>query len=134
MPTAPNLSSLLYSQVPEHRSDPDGPFCDVSFTEGNGDAEAIVCVSGEVDLLTAPGLQTRLAGCLSGRHRRLTIDISDVSFMGASGLSVLVKVAKTMRQQGGELIVLHPQPMVRRMIEVTGLESYIRVEPVHASS
>ena len=141
MPTAPNLSSRPSphvrhrpSLVPQQRSAVHRSFCDLSFAQGNGDTETIVCVSGEIDLLTAPGLQSRLAACLSDRHRRVTIDISEVSFMGASGLSVLVKAAKKMRDQGGELIVRHPQRMVRRMVEVTGLESYIRLEPVHGEA
>ena len=137
MSTAPNVSCPRPTParrrlplVPQHPSAAHSAFCGVSFAEGDRDGEAIVCISGEVDLLTAPGLQTRLMACLSDRDRRMTVDISDVSFMGASGLSVLVTIAKKLRQQGGELIVLHPQPMVRRIIEVTGLESYLRLEPV----
>jgi len=58
----------------------------------------IVSVAGEVDLATAPILagKLRLAGV-----RTLIVDLSEVSFMGAAGLSVLHASARRKRGRTG---------------------------------
>lgn len=50
----------------------------------------MIYVAGEVDMLTGLPLQDYLAELLATRPDRLIIDLSRVSFMGSTGLSVLI--------------------------------------------
>jgi anti-sigma B factor antagonist len=47
-------------------------------------------VAGEVDMLTGPSLQSHLDKALASRPERLIVDLSQVSFLGATGLAVLI--------------------------------------------
>ena len=50
----------------------------------------VIYVAGELDMLTGPPLQDHLAELLITGPDRLIIDLSRISFMGSTGLSVLI--------------------------------------------
>jgi anti-anti-sigma factor len=68
----------------------------------------IVSVAGEVDLVTAPILadELRAAGV-----RTLVVDLSEVSFIGAAGLSVLHASAR--RERGRTGLVANTRAVLR---------------------
>jgi anti-anti-sigma factor len=51
---------------------------------------AIVAAEGEIAIFTAPRLQETLAEALESVTRRLIVDITSVSFIDSTGLSVLI--------------------------------------------
>jgi len=87
-----------------------------------------VAVVGEIDLANAEAFGDFLfastkAGC---SHR---IDLSGVTFIGASGMHQILRAA-TLR--GGEgLVIVSPSPIVRRVLELTHLDMVpgISIEP-----
>jgi anti-sigma B factor antagonist len=86
-----------------------------------------VSVIGEVDLCTAPLLQQTLVREL-GVASELLLDLSEVSFIDASGLRAIVSAARTASDNGGMLAVDSPLPtLARRVIEITGLEELLHV-------
>ncbi|MCZ1004139.1 STAS domain-containing protein [Streptomyces mirabilis] len=50
-------------------------------------SEAVVYVTGEIDLETSPVLHRTLLEALAGHPRRLEVDFTDVTFCDCSGLS-----------------------------------------------
>ena len=54
------------------------------------DAVFVVYLAGELDMLTGPSLQERLGELFASHPDRVIIDLSDISFMGSTGLSVLI--------------------------------------------
>jgi anti-anti-sigma factor len=85
-------------------------------------ATARVAVVGEVDLATAPGLRDRLLSVLHEQNPAvLDVDLAGVTFLDCTGLSALVAVCNAAVQTGRQMRVTHPQPIVRRILEVTGL-------------
>ncbi|MGN9907610.1 STAS domain-containing protein [Phytohabitans sp. LJ34] len=46
---------------------------------------------------------------------------NEVTFLDCTGLAALVAVRNAAVQAGGQMRVSHPQPIVRRVLEVTGL-------------
>ena len=68
------------------------------------DGRSIVHVSGELDAYTAARLRDSLAGLISTGSRHIAVDLADVSFMGASGLGVLVGAGKRLRRDDGKLL------------------------------
>ena len=63
------------------------------------DAVSVFHVAGEVDMVTGPVLQGQLREVLATRPERLIIDLSQVSFMGSTALSVLLSVRHAAAQQ-----------------------------------
>lgn len=64
---------------------------------------SVVHIAGEVDMGTGPLLQDHLHKVLATRPERLVIDLSQVSFMGLAGLSVLISARDTAGEQGTAL-------------------------------
>jgi anti-sigma B factor antagonist len=84
----------------------------------------VVRVAGEVDLRTAPQLQEALDETLERMTGgRVVVDLTGVSFFGSPGLAVLADAAAQADQHHCQLrIIVGINPLVRRSIEVTGLD------------
>ncbi len=88
---------------------------------------AILTVVGEIDLYTAPRLQTEFTRLLETGPDRVVIDMSGVEFCDSTGMNVLLSALKRMRERGGILEVASPRPAVRKILQVTGLDSVFTV-------
>ncbi|MCW6010900.1 STAS domain-containing protein [Micromonospora sp. CPCC 205371] len=83
---------------------------------------ARVAVAGEIDLATTPVLRERLLRVLRDqRPDLLDVDVAGVTFLDCTGLGALVAVRNAAIRAGRQMRVSHPQPIVRRVLEVTGL-------------
>ncbi len=87
------------------------------------DGRTVVHVRGELDAYTAARLRDSLDGLISAGARQIVVDLADVSFMGASGLGVLVGAGKRLRRDDGKLLLRSAPPSVQKMIEITGLDA-----------
>lgn len=85
----------------------------------------IVEVSGEVDVHTAPALDTALTGLVEDGNYRLVVDLSQVDFLDSTGLGVLVKTLKRVREHSGTLAVVAPTERIAKVFRITGLDSAI---------
>ena len=94
------------------------------------DGRTIVAATGEVDVYTAPVLDEALSTAVSGGATRLVVDLSGVDFLDSTGLSVLVKALKRVRDSDGSLDVVVIAERVNKVFRITGLDQVI---PVHAS-
>ncbi|GII73004.1 anti-sigma factor antagonist [Sphaerisporangium melleum] len=88
---------------------------------------AILTVVGEIDLYTAPRLQAEFTRLLETGPDRVVIDMSGVEFCDSTGMNVLLSALKRMRERGGVLEVASPRPAVRKILQVTGLDSVFTV-------
>jgi anti-anti-sigma factor len=85
-------------------------------------ATAWVAVSGEVDLATAEVLRERLLGVLRDEApTMLGVDLAGVTFLDCAGISALVAVHNAAVRTGRQMRVTHTQPIVRRVLDLTGL-------------
>lgn len=83
---------------------------------------ARVAVVGEVDLATAHLLRDRLLDIQRERTPAvLDVNVAGVTFLDCTGISALVAARNAAVRAGGQLRISDPQPIVRRMLEVTGL-------------
>ena len=86
----------------------------------HGPGVRVVHVVGELDTLTSPLLQARLAEQqIEVRH--LVLDLSDVTFLGSAGLAVLVGAKDDADSRGCRLFVVPGSRIVKRALEATGL-------------
>lgn len=81
-----------------------------------------IAVTGEIDLSNAGVLHAGLLAVLSAQlPERIVIDLAKVTFMDCGGLTVLVVVGNAAAQTGCRLRITNPQPVVRRVLDLTGL-------------
>src|SRR2546429_5146035 len=98
-----------------------GSKLEIRITERHG--WAVLVVSGEFDVLTAPRVRAHLRDLLDARSRQVVVDLEGVDFLDSSGLGALVAGLKLARRRDGEMrIVCHRQRSVLKVLEVTGLD------------
>jgi anti-sigma B factor antagonist len=92
---------------------------------GGSATDPVVAVRGELDVATSPQLRSELTGLLADGATSLRLEFAGVSFVDSSGLGVLVGIYKRMREEGrgGSIRIAGAQPSVRKIFEITGLES-----------
>jgi anti-sigma B factor antagonist len=85
-------------------------------------------VAGEIDLYTAPRLHSALTSALAASTPlQLVVDMSDVEFCDSTGMNVLLAAHRRAREAGGDLQLASPRPAIRKILQVTGLESVFTV-------
>jgi anti-sigma B factor antagonist len=88
----------------------------------------IMSLGGEIDLYTAPRLHGELVTVLAGdAPAQIVVDMSGVEFCDSTGMNVLLAAHRRAREQGGDLELAAPRPAVRKILQVTGLESVFTV-------
>ncbi|HET9257180.1 MAG TPA: STAS domain-containing protein [Pseudonocardiaceae bacterium] len=94
-------------------------------------AVPVVHVAGELDMLTGPLLEEHLHNQLAALPARLIVDLSGVSFLGSSGLAVLVSIRDTAERQGTRLQLSGTsRRTVANPLKVTGLDHVFEILPV----
>ena len=78
---------------------------------------------GELDHHAAADLRQKIdAATLSCRPRRLTIDLSRLSFMDSSGIGLIMGRYRLMCSLEGQLRLTGTTPQMERMIRLAGLD------------
>jgi anti-anti-sigma factor len=92
-----------------------------------GEAGPVITLAGEADVATLGALSDLLTAQLSDGVAQLVIDASGLRFVDAASVRLLAEAGQALRARGGMLVVLHPQPTVRRVLEVLGLNHVVVV-------
>ncbi|HSN06442.1 MAG TPA: STAS domain-containing protein [Candidatus Angelobacter sp.] len=101
---------------------------DVSTHEEAG--RVVVAAIGEIDVFTAPQLDHELSRLTADGRTDLVVDLSRVDFLDSTGLSVLVKALKRVREvDGGRLDVVVSVERVAKVFRITGLDQLIPLHP-----
>jgi len=90
----------------------------------SGDS-AVVAVTGEIDISTAPLLRDRLQSLAA---HQVTVDLSAMTFIDSTGLGVLVGAVKRLREDGGEMTLRAPSRSTRKVLDITGLAQIVTIE------
>ena len=80
----------------------------------------VVVLSGDADPTTAVVLRETLAAQLDTGARLVTVDASRLSFLDSASVRVLVLAARALQGRHGRLVLARPQPVVARLLEITG--------------
>jgi len=84
----------------------------------------IMILSGELDSSNAGSLESAAAVITAGRPELLIFDLSGLRFIDSAGIAVLIGVAGKVNA----VRLRHPSPIVRRVVEITGLSEVLHVE------
>jgi anti-sigma B factor antagonist len=92
-------------------------------------AIVLAYVVGEVDMLTGPSLQSHLDQALATRPERLIVDLSQVSFLGSTGLAVLINAQEAATCQGTTVQLRGIGRAAARVLQATNLASFFEIVP-----
>jgi anti-sigma B factor antagonist len=75
---------------------------------------------GELDLATAPRLESEVEGVLSGTASQLVIDLSRISFIDSTGLRMFLVLQERSLAHDWQLTLTGPSEAVRPILDITG--------------
>jgi anti-anti-sigma factor len=85
-------------------------------------------IRGELDMSTVPDLEQKLEPALADPGVSIMLDLSDCGFIDSTGIALIVRAWQQLGSGGGRLALCSHNLQVRRLIEITGVESSI---PMH---
>lgn len=89
---------------------------------------AIARLSGEIDHHNARELRTQLDKyIIAVQPREFAIDFKNITFMDSSGIGLIMGRSKLMHECGGILEVRNPQPYIKRVLKLAGIERIVKI-------
>ncbi|NBM19810.1 STAS domain-containing protein [Streptomyces sp. GC420] len=95
--------------------------------EGAAERTTVVELFGEIDLLTAPAAAEHLDALTAGPRPDVVVDLSSVTFMDCSGLSVLCRARNRALERGGRIRLVVGSPRILRLLRVARLSAVFDV-------
>src|SRR5215475_8122421 len=87
------------------------------------DAQRVrISFCGEIDLSSADMVEAAVIDALRSYHPgRIDVDLAEVKFLDSIGIRALLRCRTQAIEAGCQLAVMNPQPMIHRILEVTGV-------------
>lgn len=93
-------------------------------TEGRA---TVIAVGGELDLASAPALESELEAATQSDAALLVLDLRELEFMDSTGLSVIVKAHQRLSEEGRALSVVRGPQQVQRLLDLTGVAERLQL-------
>lgn len=87
----------------------------------------VVELRGEIDILTAPPLRTRLDGLTAAVLPDLVVDLRAVSFIDCAGLGVLCRARSRVMERHGRLRLVTDSNRLLRVLSGAGLQGVFEI-------
>lgn len=87
----------------------------------------MISVTGEIDVATAPQLRECLHRVIARGQATVVLDLLGVTFLDSTALGVLVGALKRCRELGGELHVVVSDARIKKIFEITGLNTIFAI-------
>lgn len=94
----------------------------------HGDGRLHLALLGELDSSEVAQTRIRLASMI-GVHRDVVVHIDGLTFLGATGLAMFVRMHRAVRDRGGTLVFCDATPRHRRLFEWTNLQHLLGDRP-----
>ncbi|BDU77355.1 STAS domain-containing protein [Mesoterricola sediminis] len=108
-----------------------GPAADAALEVAiqEGGAVTVAVVAGSLDALTAEALETALEARIREGQVNLVLDLTGVAYTSSAGLGAMLLLVKEARRHGGDVRLAGVQPRVRRVLEMSGFTSFMKLFP-----
>ncbi|MBE6385773.1 MAG: STAS domain-containing protein [Lentisphaeria bacterium] len=91
------------------------------------DSTLTVAISGNIDTVTAPELDTKLQENLSG-IKDLILDFAAVDYISSAGLRVILMANQQLEDADGTMTIKNANDDVRDVFEMTGFDSLLNLD------
>jgi anti-sigma B factor antagonist len=82
-------------------------------------------LTGELDLATVDLVRSASAALLAGTSQHVTIDLTDLTFIDATGLGEIVRIRVNLSAAGRRLTLCRPSGTTRRAFDAGGLRDLL---------
>jgi anti-anti-sigma factor len=84
---------------------------------------------GRLDGSTAAAHEKSIQELLAGGANSIALDMSQLDYLSSAGLRVLVITAKAVKTRGGKMVLKSPQPAILDVLEASGLDQFVQIQP-----
>ena len=92
------------------------------------DGKLAIFLSGELDHHSARQAMETIAEAIDGSlPRQVLLDMSGLSFMDSSGIAVIIRVSRRMKNLGGRAWIENPARQPQRVIDASGIDRLVPV-------
>ncbi|HYN96851.1 MAG TPA: STAS domain-containing protein [Pilimelia sp.] len=99
----------------------------LSITRPPAGAGVTLALQGEIDMSNVEEMESALHRALAESTGSVVLDLSGVTFCDSLGFSTMIKFWRVAGAAGCEFVVARPGPTVRRILDMMGISSVIRV-------
>jgi anti-sigma B factor antagonist len=89
------------------------------------DKHAVCVLKGELDLATVDRFRRAAIDTMNENGPALTLDVSGVTFMDCSSLSMIIALHREARVRGGHVTLAGTSPSVLRLLHLSKLDTVI---------
>src|SRR5579871_3764587 len=89
----------------------------------------VVATPEEIDITNADALRSALLKAAANGHGRLVVDMTRTRFCDSSGLHTLAAAHNRARAEGGEVLLVIPNPPVLRVFALTAMDRVLATFP-----
>lgn len=93
-------------------------------------------LNGRLDVQGTQAIEQPFSFATTSRAANVVLDLSGVTFLSSIGIRLLITSARAQANRGGKLVLAAPQPLVRKVLEIAGIDQlipiYDNVEAAHA--
>jgi anti-sigma B factor antagonist len=97
------------------------------FQVADGPEQTVLTVTGECDVTTQSQLRAALKRTVTQPTHLVILDLSRLTFLDSAGIHALVDSQWMLLVAGKLLVLACPQPIVARVLALTGADQLIRV-------
>lgn len=99
-----------------------------------GTGRVVVAVGGEVDILTSPQLRAAVLDQIDAGAALVVLDLDGISFLGTSGLAVLIEAREAAQEKGVDLRLACSERRVLRPLTIAGLSPLFSIHETVADA
>lgn len=93
-----------------------------------------ISVAGEIDMSNAHLLVELVESLADPPPVTVEVDLSEVTFFCAHGISALLRARRLLADRGGRLTLRNPSSIVRRVLAITDAQIELEIVPVSSRS
>lgn len=75
-------------------------------------------LGGRLDTNTATEFDAKVASIEAGQYPVQVIDLANLSYISSAGVRSLFKARKAVSDSGGQLLLVRPQPQVKKVFDI----------------
>src|SRR5215831_14585419 len=86
----------------------------------------VIDMTGRLDSNSSGDAGDRIMSIVQGQHKRVLLDLEKVDFVSSAGLRVIIRGAKFLQVNRGELKICNARNGVKNVLETSGFNSLIK--------
>ena len=106
----------------------------MTFTTETTDRAHIVALQGQINSANAATIESGVLTLVDGGAKNLVMDFAALDYISSAGLSMVLVLAKRLKQDAGQLVLCAMQPHVREVFDISGFLAILNVEGSRADA